>query len=150
MRRDAKEEVMELDFRMTEDSGCLEVVVSGSFDLDEAIEKFANVMGSRHQLGITKLLVDYTELNEQILVSEKIIYSYCIKDYYRVCRETRSPEIQMAFVFQSIMDNDPCADLAKTYDLPLSSFDDRGEAFGWLIGKDKMLPVSKESAKMLG
>lgn len=129
---------MNFDSKMVENSGCLEIVVTGPYDLDEAIQKFPQVLEYCRHAGITCVLVDYSALPDQILETEIIIYTYRLEESYREYRNTGGHEVRFAFVGGENMDH-PAVELIEKGDLPFRLFYNWFEAFEWLNVDDMLL-----------
>ena len=127
---------MVVDVKKIQHSDYLEFVVTGSYDLNEAIDKFLNVLEACGQTGLDKVLIDYRGLQREDSATIKGLYSYGIETHYKNYLESGGHEIQFAYVGPIVMAWEPGMDVADQSKLPFKLFDNLNDAFEWLGIKD--------------
>ncbi len=119
---------------MAERPDYLLVTVTGSYDLDEAIERFGSVLLACRRSGQNQILVDYRGLTGESGAIEEIIYATGIGDLYRMHLEAGGAPLRIAYLgtpsfIQSWV---PGVEVAKGYDLEVCVTIDLDEALEWL------------------
>ena len=73
---------MTLSINVIQHSDFFQIVVTGTYNLPEAIDKFPYVLTSCNMTGISKFLIDFRELSGDRAALEKIIYALEVQDRY--------------------------------------------------------------------
>ena len=123
---------MAVDVSMTQHSDYLEFVVTGSYDLNDAINKFSYVLEACRHTGLNKVLIDYRELQREDSATLKGLYAYGIENHYMKHLEAGGHEIQIAYVGQVVMTWEPGMEVAQKRKLPFKLFNNLNEALEWL------------------
>jgi hypothetical protein len=110
----------------------LDVVVTGDFHMEEAVDRFRQVVDACRLTGIRKVLIDYRQLWGGAVGTEKTFYSFGIDD--RCKRHIRSggKSLLFAFVGPDAAGPDPGAQFADFTKFPGRLFGSREGAVAWL------------------
>jgi len=123
---------LEVDIIMHKE--CLEVIVSGDYDIQEAIDEFSSVLSACKITGLSKVLIDFRKLHGEIYSIQKIIYSLQIvgqvKDYFA----SKGKDLQFAYVGKTPQVNKykPGLEIAEREGIQAITSIDINEAFEWL------------------
>ena len=125
---------MALDVKIIQHTDYLHVVVTGDYDMRDAIDKFPLVLSTCRLTGITKVLVDFRDINGVPAATEKILYTYGIVEHYNQYISHGGREIKFAFVGQSpqVSTFEPGKQIARNGNIPLYIGTDIDEALEWL------------------
>ncbi len=116
----------------------LEVIVSGEFNLQEAVDKISAALFSSRQNPFSKVLIDYRKIKGGILVTEKVIFSYQVRDAYNSYLLKGGKELKFAYVGSPpfVRKFKPGLEIAKKAGQLVAVFTDFKEAISWLkLGK---------------
>ncbi len=125
---------MTLEIDITRHSDFFEVVVTGTYNLQEAIDKFNYVLMPSSLTGIWKILIDFRKLSGDRSAVEKIIYALEIKERYFEHLATGGPKLQVAYVGSpsQVSTYQPGLDIARKSDMPFMLFTRIEDAHEWL------------------
>ena len=123
---------MTININIIHNNDYLEFFVTGTYDLIEAINRFPLVLDVCRLTGLTKVLIDFTELQGEGSGTEKCLYAFGIEDHYIKYINSGGHKLQVAYVGSSNPKYDPGAAIAKSSHLPFKLFDERFKAFEWL------------------
>ena len=125
---------MALDIRTVRFDDFLEVVLSGSYDMQEAIDRFPHVLSSCRFTGVSKVLVDFRDLAGTPAATEKILYALGIREHYWHYLAVGGHTIQFAYVGKepAVSTYEPGLELAQETNIPISLFTTVDKAFDWL------------------
>lgn len=124
---------MTIHIKMTEHEHYIEFIVTGQYDIAEGIEKFSYALEACRKSGLTKMLVDYRELEYRGEATEKVLYAFGIEDLYRKHLEKGGPKLKIAYLAPLIHHFEPGRDIAHQIpELKFDLFEDREQALGWL------------------
>lgn len=125
---------MSLDVRIHRHNEFLEVVVTGSYDLYEAIDNFPHVLFASQLQGLSKVLIDFRELSGNPAAIEKAIYAFEVRDRYLEHLAFGGQELSVAYVGSSHMVSSyrPGMEVAKASKLSFNLFTDIHRAYEWL------------------
>jgi len=123
---------MAIDVKMIQHSDYLEFVVTGSFDLNDAINKFLYVLEACRHTELDKVLIDYRELQREDSATIKGLYAYGIENHYMKYLESGGHELQFAYVGPIVMAWEPGMEVAKQSNLPFKLFSSPIDALEWL------------------
>ena len=112
----------------------LEVIASGVFNLEDAIDYMPSVMHACRLNGLSKVLIDYRKLNGDIPVIEKIIFAQETIETYKYHLASRGKELKFAFAGKvpQVSSYKPGLEIAKKEGIQAIVTDDINEAFKWL------------------
>lgn len=112
----------------------LKVIVSGDYDMQEAIDEFSFVLSACKITGLSKILIDFRKLHGEIYSIQKIIYSLQIvgqvKDYFA----SKGKDLQFAWVGKTpqVSKYKPGLEIAEREGIQAMLSVDINEAFEWL------------------
>jgi hypothetical protein len=112
----------------------LEVIVSGDYDMEEAIDEFSFVLSACKITGLSKVLIDFRKLHGEIYSIQKIVYSLQIvgqiKDYFA----SKGKDLQFAYVGKTpqVSKYKPGLEIAEREGIHAITSIDINEAFEWL------------------
>jgi hypothetical protein len=127
-----KEEVLALDINIIHGNGYLEIAVTGSYDMKDAMNKFSHILDACRLSDSSKVLIDYIGLQGQGGATEKILYALRVEDLYQKYLKSGGHELQFACVVPLVVSYEPGVEIARNGGLPFKLFDNRNEAFEWL------------------
>ena len=111
----------------------LEFVITGSYDLNEAIDKFTFVLALCKLTGHKKVLIDYRQLIYQVGSTEKSLYAISIEGKYLQYLQSGGHELQIAYVSPSVTSYEPGAVIGRNIELlQFELFNKPNEALDWL------------------
>jgi len=126
---------MRPDYDYTLHDDYLELIVSGQYHYDSAIENLASLLDKAHGAGVQRALVDYRELEGIDGGVEKVLYSLKAEETYKSYRKAGGLPLRIAYLARS-MDYEPGAEIGRRIpDLEFELFSDRDEAMRWLLFK---------------
>ena len=73
---------MSIEANIIEHDTYLEVVVTGTYDMQEAIDRFPNVISACKSTGLSRVVIDFRDLVGIPAATQKIIYAFGIQDHY--------------------------------------------------------------------
>ena len=125
---------MALDVELQDGKDYLLATVTGGYDLNEAVERFSDVILACRRWGQNRVLIDYRSLDGKIGAIEEIIYATGVGEVYRTHLEAGGVPLRMAFLGNPsfIRSWVPSEDVAKSYDLEAHATLDLDEALEWL------------------
>ncbi len=123
---------MTININLSKQSDYLEVAVTGSYDMNDAIYKFSHVLDACRLTDLSKVLIDYKELQAHGSETEKSLYAFGVEEHYQKHLNSGGHELQVAYVGPQVMNYKPGVKMAKNGGLPYKLFDNRNEAFEWL------------------
>jgi hypothetical protein len=123
---------MAVDVDMIQHSDFLEFIVTGSFDLTDAINKFSYVIEACSQTGLDKVLIDFKGLEREDSATIKGLYAYGVENHYLEHLEAGGHELKIAYVGQIVMAWEPGMEVAEKNKLPFKLFNNLNDALEWL------------------
>ncbi|MHA2061302.1 MAG: hypothetical protein ACW963_03315 [Candidatus Sifarchaeia archaeon] len=125
---------MSLEVEIIQHKEYVEAIISGEYDMQEAVNKFPPVLSACQIVGLSKVLIDFRKLHGDIYAVQKIMYTQQVlgqvKDYFA----TRSKDLQFAYVRKApqVSTNEPGLEMAEREGIQVIVTDDINEAFEWL------------------
>ena len=116
----------------------LEVIVSGEFNLQEAVEKISAALFSSRQNPFPKVLIDYRQLKGEILATEKVLYTYQMLEAYKSHLSKGGKELKFAYLGSPrlVRKFKPGIEMARKARVLAEIFTDFEKAINWLnLGK---------------
>jgi len=129
---------MAVDVKHIQHGDYLEIVVTGSYDLNDAINKFSYVLEACRQTGLDKVLIDFRELQREDSATIKSLYAFGVENQYRKYLDSGGHELQVAYVGPIVMSYEPGMEVAEQRKLPFKLFDNPKEALEWLNVKSEI------------
>lgn len=125
---------MPLDVKVIQHIDFLEVVVTGVYDLRDAIDKFSYFLVPSQLTGVSKALIDFRDLTGNMAALEKIIYALEIEKRYFAHLEAGGQKLQVAYVGSTrhIKNYRPGSEIVKDSTIPFKLFTSIEEAHKWL------------------
>lgn len=125
---------MPLNVEIIEHHECLEAVVTGHYDTQQAIDAFPHVLSICRLKGLSKILIDFRKISGVPAATEKIIYAYGILDHYDKHTTTGGQELMVAYVGRppQISTYQPGLEIAKERNMPFEVFTDMTACYQWL------------------
>ena len=65
---------MSLEVEIIQNKEYVEAIVSGEYDMQEAVDKFPIVLSACQITGLSKVLIDFRKLQRKIYAVQKIMY----------------------------------------------------------------------------
>ena len=112
----------------------LEVLVGGNHDMQEAVDRFPHVLAVCRLTRITRVLINYRELQGVPAATEKIIYAFGVMDHYREHLSSCGMKLRVAYVGGALQVSsyEPGLQIARDEGLPFELFTDVEQARKWL------------------
>ena len=116
----------------------IEVLASGVFNLEDAIDYMPSVMHACRLKDLSRILIDYRKLEGNIPAIEKIIFAQETIETYKYHLASRGKELKFAFAGNApqVSSHKPGLEIAKREGIHAIVTDDINEAFNWLGVKD--------------
>ncbi len=110
----------------------LEFIVTGRFELENALSKFHLVIDVCNLTDVRKVLIDYRKLHEVADGIERTFYAFGIENRYKSHIREGGEKIKFAFVGDNIDVEDPGGQLAELTNFPGKIFDNYNSAVKWI------------------
>jgi hypothetical protein len=124
---------MAIDVKTIKHNDYLEFVVTGSHDLNEAIDKFPQILDVCKITGLKKVLIDYRELIYPVGGTEKTLYAIGTEDQYLKYLESGGHELQIAYLAPMVICYEPGAEIGRNVKhVQFELFDKLDKAREWL------------------
>lgn len=125
---------MTLSVDVIRHSDFFELVVTGTFNLQEAIDKFRYVLIPCKLTGISKFLIDFRKLSGDRSAIENIIYALEIEGKYFGHLAAGGPKLLVAYVGSpsQVSTYEPGLEIARQSDMPFTLFTSIEDAYEWL------------------
>jgi hypothetical protein len=125
---------MSLEVEIIQHKEYVEAIVSGEYDMQEAVEKFPIVLSSCQIAGLSKVLIDFRKLHGNIYAVQKIMYTHQVIGQVKDCFESRGKDLQFAFVGKApqVSTYEPGLEIVEREGIQGIVTDDINEAFEWL------------------
>ena len=123
-----------MDIELLQHEEYLEVIVTGEYDHQVAIDRFPLVINTCRFIGLDRALVDFSELQGDIAASLKVLYTMKIKEYYENHIESGGKPLKIAYVGSpnKIDSYEPGSEVARKEQLPTTLTTSKKEALIWL------------------
>jgi len=125
---------MTLEIKLIHHNNFLEVIASGVFNREEAIDRFPYVLSVCRLTKHDKVVIDYRDYIGERLATDKIIYAFGIQDHYNEYLANGGHQLKVAYVGKSdqISSFEPGLQYARKNNLPFELFSAFDEAYTWL------------------
>ena len=125
---------MSLGVEVIQHKEYVEAIVSGEFDLQDAVDKFQVIIITCKIAGLSKVLIDFRELEGDILALQKIICSFQVIEQVKLYFESKSSDIQLAYLGKApqVSSYKPGLEIAKMEGIQAIVTVDINEAYEWL------------------
>lgn len=114
--------------------GHLLVVVAGSFDVDDALERFPAIFHACRRTGQDRVLIDNRALEGRMNTSEEMTYAAGVLGHYEAHLRAGGSPVKLAYVANSsfIKTWQPGVNMAKKEGLDVFATAEMSEAEEWL------------------
>ena len=126
-----KDENDQLKVSINQHATYIEFVVTGTYDLNNAIEKFPLVITACRQTGLSKALVDYRLLAGEKMVTEDLLYAHRAGEFHQQHLSSGGQPLKIAFVGNESLTKEITEAIGKTYGLVGIVTSDYQEAIDW-------------------
>jgi hypothetical protein len=111
-----------------------EMIVSGSYELHDAVSKFALAISKCEMTGKSLVLVDSRAMTGRPMATEQIIYAHGIIEQYQQHLEKGGQPLRIAFLRDSSrpIDYEPGLEISRQNRIPFELFTKRQDALSWL------------------
>ncbi len=133
---------MALNVEFVQHTEYLEIIVTGTYDMEDAIDKIPRVLAACRNTKITKALIDFRRLGGIAHATEKVLYAWKIEEHYRNHLSTGGQNLQIGYVGQSplVSTYEPGVEIVESMGLPFALFEDSRKALEWLGVKADISP----------
>ena len=125
---------MSLEVDIIHHKDYVEAIVSGEYDMQEAIDKFLLIISACQVTGLTKVLIDFRKLHGKIYAVQKIIYTQQVIDKIKNYFASRDKDLQFAYVGKApqVSTYEPGLEIVEREKMQGILTDYINEAFEWL------------------
>jgi hypothetical protein len=125
---------MSLDLEIIPKKDHLRVRVTGTYDVNEAIERFPETLAACRSTGLNKMLIDFRPMKGVPAATEKLIYGLNVREYYQtyVSHYGIPPQIAYVGCTPAVSSYEPGIDVMKNEGLPFAMFTCIQDACDWL------------------
>ncbi len=125
---------MALNLAFIEDNDVLEIIITGNYTLDEAIERMPEVFAASQKAGLFLLLLNVCDLETRMDKSDEVIYAIGISNKYNEHLAGGGHKIKIAFLDaeRNKPEYSSALQVAQDENVPVNSFYNRDEALTWL------------------
>lgn len=124
---------MTVDIRTIKHTDYLEFIVTGTFDLNKAIDQFFLILATCRSTGFKKILIDFRELVYNAGGTEKSLYAFGTEDQYLKYLSSGGHELQIAYLGKMFKTYEPGLEIGKKIEsLKVELFDNLNAAIEWL------------------
>lgn len=125
---------MALSISMTPHETFLEVVVTGSFDVQDAVDLFSEVLSACCTAGLSRAIIDYRSTGGIQAAMDKILYAFGVQDHYLAYLAAGGPELRVAYLGSPLHVNEwePGLQVARDSNMQFELFTDLQAAHEWL------------------
>ena len=107
--------------------------VTGSYDLSEAIERFPMVIAACRQTGVSKVLIDYRDLDGEIGAAQDILYAQAVLEFYKQHRLSGGRPLGIVFLGPELKPWSDGEEIVKNEGPEVLVTIDYDEASDWLF-----------------
>ena len=110
------------------------VVVTGEYDLAEAIGSMVLILDSCKITGLTRVLVDYRRMGSASQATEKVIYAMDVGQQYSQYLKSGGHALKIAYLgaASAVGFYKPGLEIARQQNLPIELFTSEKAAYRWL------------------
>ena len=125
---------MALDMKVIQHNKYLEIIISGIFDLNDAVDKFPKLLAACRSTGLQNILIDFRAIEGEPKATEKVLYTLGIQNHYQKYISSGGEPLKLAFVGKApfVSDYEPGEMVAQNENLPFNLYTNIDEAFKWL------------------
>jgi hypothetical protein len=112
----------------------VEAIVSGDYDMKEAVDKFQQVIFVCYTARLSKVLIDFRQLHGDIYAVQKIMYTHQVIDQVKNYLASGGNPLQVAYVGKApqVSTYEPGIEIADREGIQAIITVDINEAFEWL------------------
>ena len=109
-------------------------LVTGEYDLDEALEGFSLLLAACQLTGRTRVVVDFRRMGGIPQATEKTVYALIAAQYYEDYRKGGGQALRIAYLgaAPAVVAYEPGLDIVRQRNLPFRLFTSEQDAFSWL------------------
>jgi hypothetical protein len=125
---------MALDVKFEERPDYMLVSVSGEYDMEEAIERFAVVIAACRRLNLTKVLIDFRTLPGERAMVQQVMYAMGVGGLHQQHLSASGTPLRVAYVGDAsvVKPSNPGLDVVKGYGMDALVTANLDEAVDWL------------------
>ena len=123
---------MNIDFTISDTR--LVVTVTGAFNADLSVNKFASIMSFCRMYSLDQVLIDFRALDDTVFATAEIMYAHNISRLYREHLDQGGEPVRIAYLGPDtyISDSMPGLGIAKASGLNILATSDFPMAMEWL------------------
>ena len=118
--------------------GYLEFIVTGIYDLDEAIGKFPLLIKACRHSGISNVLIDSRDLVGEQMLTEELLYASQARQLYQSYLSGGGQPLKIAFVSKKTLSEDLSEAISQIQGLDAFVTRDYKQAVEWLFDENTM------------
>ncbi len=125
---------MSLEVEIIQHKEYVEAIVSGEYDMQEAVDKFLIVISALQIAGLSKVSIDFRRLHGKIYALQKIMYTEQVLGQVKNCFGSRGKDLQFAYVGKApqVSTYEPGLEMVEREGIQAIVTYDINEAFEWL------------------
>jgi len=125
---------MPLEVETIQHKEYVEAIVSGEYDMQEAVNKFPIVLSACQIAGLSKVLIDFRKLHGDIYAVQKIMYTQQVIDQIKDYFASGGKDLQFAYVGKApqVSTYEPGLEIVEREGIQGIVTDDIDEALKWL------------------
>ena len=129
---------MSIEVEIIQNKEHVEAIVSGDYDIQEAIEKFQVILSACQIAGLKKILIDFRELHGDIYAVQKIMYTQQVVNQVKDCFASGAKDLQFAYVGKApqVSTYEPGLEVVEREGMQAILTGDINEAYEWLGVKE--------------
>lgn len=128
---------MALHLEIVKQEKILEIIVTGTYNLDEANLKISEVFSASRETGCSLILLNVIGLETRLPHEEEVIFAFSVQNGYNEHLSRGGQKLKMAFLESEIHEVEFSSGLkvAQDENVPVNAFYNRDKAMAWL-GRD--------------
>ena len=125
---------MSIEVEIIQNKEHVEAIVSGDYDIQEAIEKFQVILSACQIAGLKKILIDFRELHGDIFAVQKVMYTHQVIDQVKNYFASEGKDLKFAYVGKApqVSTNEPGLEIVENEGMQAIVIEDLDKAFKWL------------------
>jgi len=125
---------MAIEVKVNQYGNFMEVIVTGTYDMQDAINRFPEVLSACRLSGISKVIIDFRRMEGVPAATEKALYGFGVQDHYRKHLLIGGQKVRVAYLGKSpfVSTYDPGLQIVRDSNMPFELFTNIEEAREWL------------------
>lgn len=121
-----------MDIKFFQHAKYIEVVVTGSYNVEYAVDNCPQLFEICRTSGLRKVLIDYRKL-PQLGGAERSLFAIGLENHYEQYLRTGGHQLLFALVKSRVTAYEPGAEILDVSSILFKMFDDIDDALNWLL-----------------